>query len=365
MTTSSPMTPPPSEAGRWLAPDKAENGSAGAVTLRSAEFRKGREANWKQLEEMIGRVEQKGLTALSARDSVRLPLLYRSAMSSLSVARYIVLDRNLLLYLEDLSLRAYLVVYGPRTGLWVNLKDFILRGFPRAVRGIAPHLAATVMIMLCGIAAGYLLVKGDASYFHTLVPDELAGGRGPASSPGELKETLFPPWPGWVDTFVVFANALFTHNTMVGILAFGLCFALGLPTVFLIAYNGMILGAFIAVFADKGLALDFIGWVSIHGVTELLAIALCGAAGLSVAEKIIFPGRLPRLESLALSGRRAASVVAGCILLFFIAGILEGGFRQWVNFTTGRYVFALVTGIFWLYYFALAGKDAPEDAPEN
>ena len=80
------------------------------LTLRSAEFRKGRERAWRQLDDMVSRIETGGISSLSAEELQRLPLLYRAAMSSLSVARYIALDRNLLLYLENLTLRSYLVV---------------------------------------------------------------------------------------------------------------------------------------------------------------------------------------------------------------------------------------------------------------
>lgn len=106
---------------------------------------------------------------------------------------------------------------------------------------------------------------------------------------------------------------------------------------------------------------DCIGWLSIHGVTELLAFMLCGAAGLVVAEKIIFPGELPRLESLARYGRRAASVAAGAVGLFFIAGFLEGGFRQLINDTYGRYAFALMTGALWLLYFSRVGREGEHE----
>ncbi len=60
------------------------------------------------------RVERRGVRSLSLDELQRLPILYRAALSSLSVARTIALDRNLLLYLENLALRAYLAVYGPR-----------------------------------------------------------------------------------------------------------------------------------------------------------------------------------------------------------------------------------------------------------
>lgn len=352
------------EAARPPAELRPDSGPPQAFHLRSAEFRKGREQSWRQLEDIIGRLEKKGLKALSAEEVERLPLLHRAALSSLSVARNIVLDRHLLLYLEDLAMRSYLAVYGPRVGLWKSCRDFFSQGFPRAVREIRWHLAAAFLALLVGVAAGYLLVVSDPNYFHMIVPEDLAGGRGPGSTAEELEAVMFAPWSGYVDTFVVFANFLFRHNTIVGILAFGLCFALGVPTIFLLIHNGVVMGAFIAIHAQKGLAFDFIGWLSIHGVTEILAILLCGAAGLAVAEKIVFPGRLPRLASLALYGRRAASIVAGAVALFFIASILEGGFRQLVDNTLARYAFAAATGAFWLYYFSLAGKERI-DAQEN
>jgi len=62
----------------------------------------------------VTRVERQGIRRLSLDELQRLPILYRAALSSLSVARTIVLDRNLLLYLETLSTRAFLAVYGPR-----------------------------------------------------------------------------------------------------------------------------------------------------------------------------------------------------------------------------------------------------------
>jgi len=87
------------------------------VTLRSAEFRRNRETAWRMLDELVSRVEKKGLSRLSAGELQELPLLYRTAASSLSVARSIALDRNLILYLEGLVLRAFFVVYGPRIGI--------------------------------------------------------------------------------------------------------------------------------------------------------------------------------------------------------------------------------------------------------
>lgn len=327
------------------------------LSLRSASFRKNREHNWIELEKIIDHIDKKGIASVSLDEAQNLPLLYRSAISSLSVARSIVLDRHLILYLETLVLRGYLAVYGPRTGIIDNLQFFFTKSFPYYVFKARWHLLFTICVFFVGIAGGMSLVRYDPSYFSIIVPQELAGGRGPFSTAEELwNGELFAPWPGFIDSFIVFANSLFTHNTVVGILCFCLGVFAGIPTVLLLIYQGLIVGAFLEIHYDKGLLIHSVGWLSIHGVTELLAIFLCGTGGLIVAEKLLFPGELPRLESLVIYGRRAATIAAGSILLFFVAGILEGGVRQLVASTPLRFLIAFITGAFWFFYFALGNN---------
>ena len=102
-----------------------------AIVLRSSEFRRGREASWLALENILVRVEKRGLRALAAEDLEQLPLLYRALLSSLSVARSIALDRNMLLYLETLAVRGFIAVYGPRRGLIAGVGAFFRHDFLR------------------------------------------------------------------------------------------------------------------------------------------------------------------------------------------------------------------------------------------
>lgn len=359
LNAQNPQTPAPPQGGaKYIGPQPQDAGTLNKVTqLRSAEFRKGREEGWSRLDDILRRMDKEGMGALSAEEVQQIPLLYRSTMSALSVARNIVLDRNLLIYLENLSMRAYLAVYGPRFGALSSIAGFLKRDFPRIVRGMRWHILLSFIMLVAGVIAGYALVSINMDYFSILVPESLAGGRGPESTAEDLRATIFSEWHGFTRMFVEFASFLFHHNTLVGFMSFGLGFALGVPTLLLMIYNGVVIGAFIALFSKHGMTIDFIAWLSIHGVTEILAIVLCGAAGLVLAEKILFPGQLPRLENLSRNGRRAASAVAGCVLLFFIAGILEGGFRQLINNTPGRFAFALVTAALWFYYFVFVGRD--------
>lgn len=329
------------------------------LVLKSSEFRKGREAGWRELERLVQRVERRGVRSLSLDDLQQLPILYRTALSSLSVARSIALDRNLLLYLENLALRAYLAVYGTRANPIEGLRDFFVRDLPAAVRAARWHILIAAAALLVGVAAGFILTVHDEAWFSSLMPADLAGGRGPASSAADLRaKELFAPWPGAAAAFGVFANVLFSHNTLVGLMCFGLGLAAGVPTLMLTVYQGLSLGAFIALHFNRGLTIECLGWLSIHGTTELGALILLAAGGLVIADKILFPGRYARLENLALHGRQAAQMAVGAILMLFVAGILEGGLRQLVQSTPARFAIGLGMATLWLVYFSRCGRRA-------
>lgn len=327
------------------------------IILRSAQFRREREEDWRELERLVTKAERRGIKSLKPQELQRLPLLYRATVSSLSVARSIVLDHNLLLYLENLTLRAFLVVYGPRATLRESIARFFAREFPGAVRALWPHFLIALLATAGGFIAGFLLTGGNEEWFYTLVPDDLADGRGPSSTREELlNEELFAPWEGIKHAVTLFASILFQHNTMVGLLSFTLGLAAGIPTILLMIYNGLIIGAFVAIHQNRGLTTEFVGWLSVHGVTEFTAIILCGAAGLLVADKILFPGRYSRVQSLATHGRVAATVVLGAVALFFVAAILEGVFRQLIQITEWRYFIGWSMGLLWLVYFMFSGR---------
>ena len=322
------------------------------LTLKSVEFRREREQSWRELEALLEQARRRGVTALPPADLERLPLLYRSALSSLSVARAIALDRHLLLYLEDLALRAYLVVYGPHVRMRDGIADFFRRGFPAAVQVVRWHALVAFLALAAGILAGFLLTLGDPSWMSALVPAWLAGGRGPSSTRAQLlHDEIHAPWQGVVASFLALSNFLFRNNTMVGILSFSLGIFGGVPTILLTVYQGLGLGAFLALHYRRGLLWPFVGWLSIHGVTELGALILCSAGGLLIGEKIVFPDRYTRLDSLSRCRGTAANLAVGAILMLFVAAILEGGVRQLVQSTPARFCFGWGIGAFWLWYF--------------
>jgi uncharacterized membrane protein SpoIIM required for sporulation len=115
------------------------------------------------------------------------------------------------------------------------------------------------------------------------------------------------------------------------------------------------------LYRSRGIGAEFWAWVLPHGVTELLAVVLCAAAGLAFGGAFAFPGARTRRESIAATGREAALLVIGAIGMFLIAATIEGIFRQTVQSQAIRWSVAGSTAVFWLFYFTRSGRSGGRD----
>jgi len=331
-----------------------------AAMLRSDRFRLEREAEWQRLDRIVTAIEKGRLKRLTDDDVLELPALYRTAASSLAIARETSLDAATLAYLEALVQRAWFQVYGPRSSLIGWLRRFLGGGWSAAVRSIWLDICIALFVMVAGTIAGWLLVDKDPAWFHALVPGEFGAERQPGASAEQLRKTLFDR-PDNADGLSAFAAYLFSNNAQVSILAFALGFAFGVPSVLLLAQNMALLGAMLWLFHDAGLSLEFAAWLSVHGTTELFAILLAGAAGLHTGRAIALPGSKSVLTAAAEAGRRSAMVMTGVILMLIAAALLEGFARQLVTDTISRFIIGGFMLVFWLTYFIVVPAPATEE----
>lgn len=326
-----------------------------SAALRSDRFRLEREADWQRLEAIVIRMEKGRLRRISDEDLLALPGLYRTVASSLSIARETSLDAATLAYLEALVQRAWFVVYGPRTTLWEWFRGFLGGGWSAAVRAIWIDIVIAFAVMVAGTVVGWLLVAHDPEWYYALVPRQFAGERVPGATAEALRMTIFGN--SEQNGMSLFAAQLFSNNAQVAILAFALGFALGVPSLLLLVQNLASLGAMLWLYHGAGLALDFAGWIAVHGTTELFAIMLAGASGLHIGRSLAFPGRKPVLQSAAEAGRRSALVMAGVVLMLIVAALLEGFARQLVDRTPGRFAIGGFMLAAWTaYFFAFRGS---------
>ena len=328
-----------------------------AAALRSDRFRLEREADWKRLEAIVRRMESGRLRSLPDDEVLALPVLYRTVASSLSIARETSLDAATLAYLEGLVQRAWFQVYGPRASLGAWFMRFLGGGWSASVRAIGLDLLIALAAMVAGVVVGWLLVSSDTEWYYALVPGQFTDTRVPGASREVLLDTLF----GNQDqtAMAAFASYLFSNNAQVSILCFALGFAFGVPPLMLLVHNTAVLGAMMWLYHGQGLALDFAGWLAVHGTTELFAILLAGGAGLHIGRSMTFPGERPVMQAAAEAGRRASQVMAGVVLMLVVAAVLEGFARQLIDNTPSRFLVGGVMLLFWLAYFFGFRRDVP------
>ncbi len=322
------------------------------LRLKSQRFREERAHDWTRLDALLSRIESRSVRHLSADELVALPALYRTTLSALSVARSISLDQDLVAYLDNLCGRAYVVIYGTHSPLHKRVSRFFTQDWPNAVRRMSVEVLISLATLVLGILVGLWLFQLDPAWFNSFVGESLAGDRGPSSTRADLRATLYSDAHHAAD-LTAFSIALFTHNTSVAFFCIALGFALGIPTLMLIFTNGCMVGLFIALFASRGLTVEFLGWISIHGTTELFAIVLAGAAGLVVARGVAFPGPLSRIDAARKSADTVGPVAIGVMIMLTFAGFLEGIGRQTVSIDAVRYAVGAVMLLLWLSYFYL------------
>jgi uncharacterized membrane protein SpoIIM required for sporulation len=125
----------------------------------------------------------------------------------------------------------------------------------------------------------------------------------------------------------------------------------GVPTIFLLLYNGMLLGAFTAMHHEAGIYADYWAWILPHAVSELSAIILCGGVGLMLGMAVLSPGKLTRGESLLRAGKEAVPVCLGVAGMLLVAASLESYLRQSHLSNAARFAVAVASAIFWSAYF--------------
>ncbi len=318
--------------------------------LDSHRFRAEREADWRRLEGLLGRVERGRLRGLTDEELLEIPVLYRACLSSLSVARATSLDANLIAYLEGLATQAYFFVYGARTHPVERLRRFFRHDWPAAAQVLWRETLIATTILGVAAVVGYMLVGADPDWYGSIMGG-MGQGRDPTASTTFLRKVLYDDHGG--HGLATFAVYLFTHNAQVSILAFALGFAFCLPTALLAAQNGLTLGALMALYGSRGLGFQLGGWLFIHGATELFASLLGAAAGFRIGWSVLFPGGRSRLDAARDAAQVAGAAMAGVVVMLIFAGLLEGIGRQLIKVDVARYAIGATMLTLWLVYFYL------------
>jgi uncharacterized membrane protein SpoIIM required for sporulation len=205
-----------------------------------------------------------------------------------------------------------------------DLRGFFLTEFPRRARKEWRLIALASAIVLAGAMTGAVCVQRDPFALGALIPPDhqtftpAERVHREARSDGTLAGDHAAEFSGW----------LFTHNMEVSLLVFALGLTLGVGTLALLFWNGVPLGALAMQYHLDGQDLFYWAWVLPHGVTELTAVCIAGAAGFGIARGLWLPGPLTRAAALAREGRDATLLLLGALPMLAVAGAVEASVSQ-------------------------------------
>lgn len=312
-------------------------------------FIRSRRAAWQELESLLDEAHRANYR-LDPERIERLGALYRTAGADLAIAQRDYPGREVAAYLNRLVSRAHAVVYRGRPLAWGRLRRFVTHGFPAVYRQTGRFTAIAALAFLLPALLSAIIVRADPELAGWLLPPEV-----------RRLEEMMQEHELWtqipVEERPYASSFIMRNNIQVSFLAFGVGVLGGVFTLWVLVYNGLILGGITGLTAYYGLGFDLWTFVIGHGVVELSVIVMAGGAGLALGWAVLRPGLLRRRDALALAARQSVRLVIGAVPLLVVAGLIEGFLSPaetvpvWVKWGIG-----LLSGAALYLYLLLGGR---------
>ena len=316
-------------------------------------------AGWQRLDALLARLEgarsraagPSGAAASGEAAASTLPELYRRVCHHLALARARRYGGDLEERLNRLALRGHQQLYASaRTASWARIGHFITREFPRHVRREAGLVAVSAALFLGTLVATAVGVRLRPELAYSIV--------GPAQA-AAFEEMYDPasqePRPAATD-FGMFGFYVY-NNISIAFRTFASGLVAGIGAVFILVYNGLMLGAVAGHLGNAGLGETFYPFVIAHGAFELTAIVLAGAAGLRLGLALLAPGRLTRGRSVLEAARGAVPLLYGLTFMLFVAAFIEAFWSSTVTLPLGvRYGVGAALWALVAAYLLLGGR---------
>jgi uncharacterized membrane protein SpoIIM required for sporulation len=280
----------------------------------SAHWLAKRQSHWDRLERLLDQSKSQGFGSLTRSDLQELGLLYRQAAADLSTLREDPSGRAYARSLNLLLSRAHNTIYSGQKSSAGGILHFYRAVWPGIFRRNLRLINSAFLLFVLGGIAGLLLAVTQPEFMRLFL--------GP-----KMMETI-EKHKMWTESVVsikpLASSFIMTNNLSVTFLTFAYGITAGIGTVYMMVFNGIMLGVVGAACWLGGMSLPLWSFVAPHGVLELPAIFIGGGAGLRIAQGMLFPGMLPRRDSLARAGGEAVRLLLGVIPILILAGTIEG-----------------------------------------
>ncbi len=315
--------------------------------MSQASFVKKNEALWRQYERMLDEFD----SDYPAQPADDFPRLYRALCQHLSIARHRGYSAGVIDRLNPLVERGHALLYGSRKGRWRPLVRYIAGGFARDVRRDWLLLVIALLVFFGPFIGmiGWLHFEPEWAY-HVLGEEMIVEMESMYASDNSLHDGRRAD-----SDFMMFGLYIY-NNIGIALRTFGAGMLAGVGALFILVYNGVVLGAVSGHLTNAGMGANFWPFVIGHGAFELTAIALAGQAGLKLGFAPIWPGRKSRMQSLKDQARDSLGLVAGFFVMLVIAAFIEAfwsaaALDDSIKYGVGGGLWAFV-----ILYFVFAGR---------
>jgi uncharacterized membrane protein SpoIIM required for sporulation len=311
-----------------------------------------RKGAWQRLEDLLRLLDEMSLRRLHREEVRELGRIYRRTSSDLAIARAESRDPRLVNYLNSLVIRAHGRIYRTEaTEGGKRLRKFFLRDFPRTFRRTWRYTGAAFAFFLIFSVIGFFGTWRDADF------SEVVG------ISYEMRDRVNSGehwWEQLNEANQIGGATIMTNNIQIMFYAFAFGAMLGIGTLLVMAFNGLSIGAVLALTYRAGFGGDLVTFMVGHGVIELSCIFIAGGAGLLIGSAILAPGDLSRFDALRLRGREAVHLIVGCIPLLVVAGTIEGFISPAPIAPAFKFATAAITGVALYTYLLLGGREPDE-----
>ncbi len=300
---------------------------------------------WRELENLTAKIEKRGIKSLPSDDIKSFLRMFRQSSHHLAYARTHYPQSSIIAYLNSLIGRCHSHIYAVKKVSPMALIKYITTIFPKLLKEWKTYIIASFLFFFAGFLISFLMVLYSPDNASMFLPkqyiDSVTNSQLGASQ--------------WNDALM--SSQIMVNNIKVSLMAFVLGITLGAGTIYVLFQNGYILGSLaglVYVYSDP---VRFWSLILPHGVIELTAIFISGAAGLMIAKSLLIPGEYTRSHSLIDGAKKSVSLIWGVIFLLVIAGIIEGFFTPLnISYYT-KLCFAGLTAVVLALYFSIPYTD--------